>query len=140
MINCEKNYHNFSFSPVSPQIDKSQAGSKTVRTNRTAVWQIKCKGEPPPTFEWVHPKEGVMRNSEQWSILHDEYQGGATTTLVINRAKMSDAGTYVLEATNRNGKEKVELDLIVLDTLPECECNMYKSGDKTCSCTHSYTG
>ena len=40
----------------------------------------------------------------------------------------------------RNGKEKVDLDLIVLDHLPECECNMYKRGDKQCSCTHSYTG
>ena len=29
---------------VSPSIDKGQAGSKTVRTNRTAIWQIKCKG------------------------------------------------------------------------------------------------
>ena len=81
-----------------------------------------------------------MRNCEQWSILYDEYQGGSTTTLVINRAKMSDAGTYVLEAFNKNGKEKVELDLIVLDTLPECECNMYRNGDKQCTCTHSYTG
>jgi hypothetical protein len=72
--------------------------------------------------------------------MHDEYQGGSTTTLVINRAKMGDAGTYTLEASNRNGKEKVDLDLIVLDTLPECECNMYKKGDKQCTCTHSYTG
>ena len=29
---------------VSPSIDKGQAGSKTVRTNRTAIWQIKCRG------------------------------------------------------------------------------------------------
>ena len=29
---------------MSPSIDKGQAGSKTVRTKRTAIWQIKCKG------------------------------------------------------------------------------------------------
>ena len=81
-----------------------------------------------------------MRTSERWSILRDEYQGGATTTLVINRAKMSDAGTYTLEASNRNGVEKVDLDLIVLDSLPECECDLYKNGDQQCSCQHSYTG
>jgi len=29
------------------------------------------------------------------------YQGGSTTTLVIRRAKNTDAGTYTLEAVNR---------------------------------------
>ena len=40
----------------------------------------------------------------------------------------------------RNGREKVELDLIVLDTLPDCECQMFKTADKMCTCTNSYTG
>jgi len=123
-----------------PSIDKGQAGSKTVRTNRTAIWQIKCRGEPPPTFVWTHPVHGELKSHDDYSILHDEYQGGSTTTLVIRHAKSSDAGTYSLEAINRNGREKVELDLIVLDTLPECECLMFKTADKMCSCTHSYTG
>jgi len=125
---------------LSPSIDKGQAGSKTVRTNRTAFWQIKCRGEPPPTFVWTHPLHGELKTSDDFSILHEEYQGGSTTTLVINHAKMEDAGTYSLEAKNRNGVEKVDLDLIVLDTLPECECQMYKKGDQNCICTHSYTG
>ena len=29
---------------VPPSIDKGQAGSKTTKTNRTAVWEIKCRG------------------------------------------------------------------------------------------------
>ena len=41
---------------------------------------------------------------------------------------------------NRNGSEKVDLDLIVLDNLPDCECDMYLRADKMCTCTHSYTG
>ena len=45
----------FIFFPVSPSIDKGQAGSKTVRVNRTAFWQIRCRGEPPPKFTWIHP-------------------------------------------------------------------------------------
>jgi hypothetical protein len=40
----------------------------------------------------------------------------------------------------RNGREKVDLDLIVLDTLPDCECSMFRTANKMCSCTHSYTG
>ena len=87
---------------VAPSIDKGQAGSKTVRTNRSACWQIKCRGEPPPTFTWIHPNEGELAaRTDNFSILYEEYQGGATTTLVINRASVEDAGTYTLEATNR---------------------------------------
>jgi len=73
-------------------------------------------------------------------VLHEEYQGGATTTLVIHHAKVEDAGTYSLQATNRNGTEKVDLDLIVLDTLPDCECLLLKVLKQNCSCQHSYTG
>jgi hypothetical protein len=125
---------------LAPSIDKGQAGSKTVRTNRTAIWQIRCKGEPPPTFTWTHPIHGDLSSNEDYSILHEEYQGGSTTTLVVHHAKFDDNGTYTLKAENRNGTEKVDLDLIVLDTLPDCECDMYKRGDKMCTCTHSYTG
>jgi hypothetical protein len=73
-------------------------------------------------------------------VLHEEYQGGSTTTLVVNHAKNSDNGTYTLKAENRNGVEKVDLDLIVLDTLPDCECDMFNNKDLKCTCTHSYTG
>merc|ERR1712226_190801 len=47
-----------------PSIDKGQAGSKTVRTNRTAYWKINCAGEPPPTFVWTHPVHGDMSSNE----------------------------------------------------------------------------
>ena len=86
----------------------------------------------------------------------EEYQGGATTTLVIHHAEESDKGTYTLKAENRffyiqrlpriqsvfpprNGSEKVDLDLIVLDK-DHHDCDMYAHGNKQCSCTHSYTG
>ncbi len=81
-----------------------------------------------------------MSSGERWSILFEEWQGGSTTTLVINKVRMEDMGTFSLEATNRNGKEKVDLDLIVLDTLPECDCFFFLKGDKTCTCPISYTG
>jgi len=81
-----------------------------------------------------------LSSNDDYSVLFEEYQGGSTTTLVIHHAKTEDAGTYSLKAENRNGVEKVDLDLIVLDTLPDCECMMYKQLKKNCSCTHSYTG
>ena len=39
----------------------------------------------------------------------------------------------------RNGKEKVDLDLIVLDQ-DHHDCDFYANGNKQCSCQHSYTG
>jgi len=72
-------------------------------------------------------------------VMTEEYQGGSTTTLVIHHAEQDDRGTYTLEAINRNGKEKVDLDLIVLDK-DHHDCAMYAKGNKQCSCTHSYTG
>ena len=96
--------------------------------------------EPPPTFIWTHPVHGEIKSNEDYTILHEEYQGGSKTTLVIHHAKMTDAGTYSLQADNRNGTEKVDLDLIVLDTLPECDCFLYLKADKNCSCPISYTG
>ena len=96
--------------------------------------------EPPPEFTWTHPHLGELSSNEEFTVLREEYQGGSTTTLVIHHAKNSDAGTYSLTATNRNGSEKVDLDLIVLDTLPECDCLLFHKLDKNCSCTLSYTG
>ena len=96
--------------------------------------------EPPPTFVWTHPLHGVIEPNEDFNVLYEEYQGGSTTTLVIHHAKTSDAGTYSLEAENRNGKEKVDLDLIVLDVLPDHECDLYLKADQQCTCTLSYTG
>ena len=46
-----------------------------------------CFTEPPPTFVWTHPVHGdITKNSENYMVLYEEYQGGATTTLVINHA------------------------------------------------------
>ena len=51
---------------------------------------------------------------------------------------MGDAGTYTLKAENRNGTDKVDLDLIVLDLMQDCECDMFKFGDFKCTCSSSF--
>ena len=92
---------------VAPCIDKGQAGSQTVRTSRTAFWQIKCRGEPPPVFTWWHPVHGEISGSnDKYTVRTDEYQGGAITTIIIHHAAKEDHGTYTLQAENRSGEEK----------------------------------
>ena len=91
---------------VAPCIDKGQAGSQTVRTSRTAFWQIKCRGEPPPVFTWWHPVHGEISGSnDKYTVRTDEYQGGAITTIIIHHAAKEDHGTYTLQAENRSGWE-----------------------------------
>jgi hypothetical protein len=72
-----------------------------VRTGRTAFWQIRCKGEPSPVFTWVHPVHGPLSSCESFTVMTEEYQGGATTTLVVHHADLEDRGTYTLQAENR---------------------------------------
>lgn len=82
---------------------------------------------------------GELSSSQDYTVRTDEYQGGAITTLVVHHARNEDNGTYQLQAENRNGKEKIDLDLIVLDSMDH-DCDFYSKGDKHCSCQHSYTG
>jgi hypothetical protein len=48
---------------------------------------------------------------------------------------MEDAGTYTLRAENRNGVDQVDLDLIVLDPMKECDCAMLMSLNMDCACS-----
>ena len=67
--------------------------------------------------------------------------------------QMSDAGTYTLRAENRNGSDKVsevmeannilimmkvDLDLVVLETGHDAECELLKSGNLECRCSQSF--
>ena len=51
---------------LSPAIDPGSGGSRMVKLNRMATFQIKVRGEPPPTFTWlkdgqkVAASEGVL--------------------------------------------------------------------------------
>ena len=105
---------------VAPSIDKGQAGSKTVRTGRTAFWQIKCRGEPPPVFTWWHPVHGELSDCPEFTVRTDEYQGGAITTLVIHHAKNEDRGTYSLQAENRSVMMLLSCSMTIYD-FPEME-------------------
>ena len=111
--------------------------SKSVKVNRSAIWHIKCKGEPPPTFSWY--KDGkLLADSPEIKIETDQSQGSATAMMQVVKSQMDDAGCYTLVAENRNGKDTVDLDLIVLDLMQDCDCQMFKSGTLGCACSKSF--
>ena len=68
----------------------------------------------------------------------EEYQGGSTAILQIFKTQMQDAGTYTLRGENRNGSDKVDLDLVVLDTSHDIECEMLKNANLECRCSQSF--
>jgi len=122
---------------LAPTIDKGAGGSKSVKVNRMTVWRINVKGEPPPTFTWW--KNGhQITNNEEFQVECEDYQGGSTAILQVFKTKLEDAGTYTLRAENRNGGDKVDVDLVVLDTAPDCECEMLKSANLECRCSQSF--
>ncbi|XP_023324296.1 twitchin isoform X2 [Eurytemora carolleeae] len=122
---------------LAPTIDKGAGGSKSVKVNRLTCWRINVKGEPPPTFLWK--KEGKeITSDEKYQVETIEYQGGSTAVLQILKTQLTDAGTYSLQAFNRNGTDKVELDLIVLESQHDNDCDMFRTGSLECNCTSSF--
>ena len=70
---------------MAPSIDKGY--SKTVKAHRPAIWQIKVKGEPPPTFKWF--KDGQqIHHSPEFVVERKEFQGGAVAMLTISRTQV----------------------------------------------------
>jgi len=122
---------------LAPSIDKGAGGSKSVKVNRLTCWRISVKGEPPPTFTWSKDGQPIVTD-DKYLIERIEYQGGATAVLQILKSQMTDAGTYTLHASNRNGADKVDLDLIVLESNHDTDCDMFKSGSLECNCTSSF--
>ena len=108
-----------------------------MKVNRSAIWRIKCKGEPPPKFTWYKNGEPLIGDAD-FRVEAVEHQGGAVATMQVVKSRMEDAGTYTLIAENRNGRDKVDLDLVVLDLMQDCECDMFKSGDLSCNCSSGF--
>ena len=73
---------------MTPCIDKSNAGSKTVKTNRSAIWHIKVKGEPPPTFSWYKDGKKLNEGDDEYIMEREAYQGGATAILHIFKTQV----------------------------------------------------
>ena len=58
--------------------------------------------------------------------------------LPCSRTQMTDGGTYSLIAENRNGQDRVDLDLIVLDEVHTNDCDMFLNGSLECTCNNRF--
>ena len=68
----------------------------------------------------------------------DPAEQSCIVTLQLLRTQMEDAGKFTLTATNKNGSDQVDLDLIVLDDVPVCDCDMFLNGCLECTCNNRF--
>ena len=68
----------------------------------------------------------------------DPAEQSCIVTLQLLRTQMEDAGKFSLTATNRSGSDQVDLDLIVLDDVPVCDCDMFLNGSLECTCNNRF--
>ena len=67
---------------LSPCIDKGAGGSKMVKLNRMATFQLKVRGEPPPAFTWL--KEGAkVTAAEGLVISQSEHPDPAEQSTIV---------------------------------------------------------
>ena len=96
------------------------------------------KGEPAPTFTWS--KEGKVVEAVDGVVVKtvsehpDPAEQSCIVSLQLLRTQMEDAGKFTLTATNKSGTDQVDLDLIVLDDVPVCDCDMFLNGNLECDC------
>ena len=64
----------------------------------------------------------------------DPAEQSCIVSLQLLRTQMEDAGKFTLTATNKSGTDQVDLDLIVLDDVPVCDCDMFLNGNLECDC------
>ncbi|CAB4063293.1 unnamed protein product [Lepeophtheirus salmonis] len=81
----------------------------TFRIGEPIKLNIKVTGEPPAEKVWFL-NNTIVKNSPILSITNEDYM----TRFYITNAKRGDSGTYMLTATNKNGEDEADLNILVV--------------------------
>lgn len=73
-------------------------------------FDVKVSGEPTPTTKWFLNKTEV-RSSGETKVYHHDYN----TKLNVRCASRAQTGTWTVTAENENGKDSVDIEIVVLD-------------------------
>lgn len=92
-----------------PIIDRTNLGFLRVRIGEAIKFDVKVSGEPPADKVWELNKT-VLKDSTSLSITNEDYK----TRFHITTAKRSDSGTYIIKASNKNGRDEAEKDILVV--------------------------
>ncbi|XP_011880276.1 PREDICTED: Down syndrome cell adhesion molecule-like protein Dscam2 isoform X3 [Vollenhovia emeryi] len=83
-----------------------------IRTGETIVLSCISQGNPPPTYLWF--RESVSGTT---MVFNSERIHARAGVLVLQPARVEDAGRYVCHANNTAGSERVELEVTIISSL-----------------------
>ncbi|XP_031783300.1 Down syndrome cell adhesion molecule-like protein Dscam2 isoform X4 [Nasonia vitripennis] len=98
--------------PVPPRFNERMSPAP-VKTGDTIVLSCISQGIPPPMYLWF--RESISAGPEM--ITNSERIHARSGVLVVQQARLEDAGRYVCHANNTAGSERVELEVSIISAL-----------------------
>jgi hypothetical protein len=98
--------------PSPPRFYERVSPGPISRTGETIVLSCISQGVPPPTYLWF--RESVSGTT---AITKSERIHARAGVLVLQSARIEDAGRYVCHANNTAGSERVELEVTIISSL-----------------------
>ena len=92
-----------------PIIDKNSIDDIRVKVGEAIKIDARISGEPIPDTVWIKNKM-TLKTSMACSVIHEEYRA----KMQFVSAKRGDTGTYLLKASNKNGVDEAEIDILVV--------------------------
>ncbi|XP_067203911.1 cell adhesion molecule Dscam2-like isoform X2 [Linepithema humile] len=96
----------------SPPRFNERVNPAAIRTGETIVLSCISQGIPPPTYLWF--RESVSGTT---MVFNSERIHARAGVLVLQSARVEDAGRYVCHANNTAGSERVELEVSIISSL-----------------------
>ncbi|XP_015126574.1 Down syndrome cell adhesion molecule-like protein Dscam2 isoform X1 [Diachasma alloeum] len=97
--------------PEPPRINE-RVNPLPIRTGETIVLSCISQGNPPPMYLWFRESVGGTD-----AIVNSERIHARAGVLIIQSARIEDAGRYVCHVNNTAGSERVELEVSVISGL-----------------------
>jgi hypothetical protein len=95
---------------LAPKIDRTNLIPIKIKAGSNFVYDIKVSGEPPPEIKWSLKGQQVTP-SDRTKINNQDYN----TKLNVRNATRAESGIYTITASNVNGTDIAEVEVIVLD-------------------------
>jgi len=92
-----------------PIIDRDSLNDIRVKVGEPIKVDARISGMPVPDTVWSKKKLPV-KSTPHLSVVHEEYRA----KMLFTSAKRIDSGTYHLKASNKNGTDEAEIDILVV--------------------------
>ncbi len=95
---------------LAPKIDRTNLIQVKIKAGQPFNFDVKVTGEPPPDVKWTL-KGKEVKSGDGVKVVKEDYN----TKLSVKSATRADSGTYTITASNVNGTDIADVEVIVLD-------------------------